>query len=136
MLTDPLDKLTEVVLAGVRQMTINPAMIQFALSLTQNGIKTALVTGNMDIFSEITVPEKKLAEVFPVIVNSFDYKMSKGGRLFDIALDKLELSSYQGVWLIDDSPGMCTLFTEKGGHAYQYSGQEEFERWLAQSPLA
>ena len=116
-------------------MKINPVLIQFALELKRKQVKIALVTGNMDVFNEITVPEKKLAEVFPVIINSFDYRMMKqdeNGKLFDIALKKLELDSYQGTWLIDDSPDICTLFTGKGGRAYRYSGQEEFEGWVKQ----
>jgi hypothetical protein len=90
----------------------------------------------MDIFNEITIPEKKLAEVFPVIVNSFDYKILKhdeNGKLFDLALAKLGLDSYQEVRLIDDSPICCAVFAAKGGDAYQYSSQKEFELWLEQS---
>ena len=126
----PFSKVTELFKTGVRQMRINPALIQFALSLKRRGIRIALVTNNMDIFNEITIPEKNLADVFPVIINSFDYKLMKqdeNGKLFDIALVKLGLDSYQGVYLIDDSPTYCTIFTAKGGNAYQYSGQKEFE---------
>jgi len=132
----PFDKLTILFKAGVRQMRKNQALIQFALSLKRRGIKIALVTNNMDIFNEITVPEKKLAEVFPVIINSFDYKILKhdeNGKLFDLALEKLGLDSYQGVWLIDDRPTPCAVFAAKGGDAYQYSEQKEFELWLEQS---
>jgi FMN phosphatase YigB (HAD superfamily) len=132
----PLDKLNRLFKSSVRQMRINTALIQFALSLKKRGIRIALVTGNMDIFNEITVPEKGLARVFPVIINSFDYKMLKidaNGRLFDIALEKVGLTSYQGVWLIDDSAEHCAIFAAKGGNVYQYSGQKQFELWLAES---
>jgi FMN phosphatase YigB (HAD superfamily) len=129
----PFDKLTELFKTSVRQMKINPFLIQFAQDLKLENIKTTLVTGNMDIFNEITIPDKKLDDVFPVIINSFDYKLLKhdeNGKLFDIALEKLGLNSYKDTWLIDDSPVICDLFTAKGGKAYQYSGQKEFERWL------
>jgi hypothetical protein len=86
----------------------------------------------MDIFNEITVPEKQLDKAFPVIMNSYDYKIMKqdeNGRLFDIALQGLGLSSYEGVLLIDDSPPYCDIFRGKGGEVYRYSNPEDFERW-------
>jgi FMN phosphatase YigB (HAD superfamily) len=135
----PLDKLTDLFKIGVQQMKVNPELLQFAVSLKKKGIRIALVTNNMDIFNEITIPEKRLAEVFPLILNSFDYKLMKqddNGKLFDIALEKLGLGSYRGVWLIDDSPTYCVLFTAKGGQAYQYAGQKEFDLWLDQGYLS
>jgi FMN phosphatase YigB (HAD superfamily) len=129
----PFEELTELFKTSVRQMKISPALIQLALLLKKRGTKIALVTGNMDIFNEITIPEKHLADIFSVIVNSCDYKMGKyddNGKLFDIALEKLGLSSFQGVLLVDDSLTSCTIFTAKGGLAHQYSGQAELELWL------
>jgi FMN phosphatase YigB (HAD superfamily) len=117
---------------SVRLMKVNPALIQFAEKLKQDGVKTALVTGNMDIFNEITVPEKGLDKVFPLIVNSFDYKLMKQdeeGRLFDIAREKLGLAGFKDILLIDDSEAYCDIFKKKGGQAYLYREQEEFLRW-------
>jgi beta-phosphoglucomutase-like phosphatase (HAD superfamily) len=128
----PFDILSGLFKDSVRQMRINQKLIQFALDLKQRGIKTALVTSNMDVFNEITVPEKKLAGVFPLIMNSFDYKILKheeNEKLIDIALEKLGLSSYHDTWLIDDSTGICDMFNAKGGRAYRYSGQKDFDEW-------
>jgi FMN phosphatase YigB (HAD superfamily) len=124
--------LDERLLSSVRKMTVNPALMQFAEALKQKGVKVALVTSNMDVFNEITVPEKHLDETFPVIANSYDYKLMKhdeNGRLFDIALRRLGLRSYEGVLLIDDSPICCDIFIEKGGEAYRYTGLSAFEEW-------
>jgi len=124
--------LNELFVNSVRLMKINQYLIKFAEKLQIKGIKTAIVTGNMDIFNEITVPEKHLDKTFPVIVNSYDYKLMKqdeNGRLFDIALNKLGLYSYDGVLLVDDTPAYCELFKNKGGQVYQYSNQIAFERW-------
>jgi FMN phosphatase YigB (HAD superfamily) len=132
------EKLTELFIKSVRQMTVNPEIIRFASSCRYEGIKTALVTDNMDIFNEITVTEKHLAEVFPVIVNSCDYgilKLEDDGRLFDITLEKAGLKSYIDVWLIDNSPRACTAFINKGGQAYLYTGQTEFNAWLKREGL-
>jgi FMN phosphatase YigB (HAD superfamily) len=129
----PFGQLSELFLASVRQMRLNQAIIQFAEKLKQRGAGIAMVTNNMDIFNEVTVPEKGLDKVFPVIVNSFDHRIMKhdeNGRLFDLALGKLGLASYQGAWLIDDSPLACATFETKGGRAYHYSDQANFEQWV------
>jgi FMN phosphatase YigB (HAD superfamily) len=134
----PFDRLTDLFIESVRRMRVNSTLTQYALSLKQKGIKIALVTNNMDIFNEITIPEKGLTVVFPVIVNSFDYKRMKhddNGKLFDIALEKLGLDSYKGVCLVDDSLSNCALFSARGGYTYQYSGLESFEAWVKAYPL-
>jgi FMN phosphatase YigB (HAD superfamily) len=128
----PFGQLNELFLASVRQMRLNPTLLQFAENLKQRGAAIALVTGNMDVFNEVTVPEKGLDKLFPVIVNSFDHRLMKqdeNGRLFDVALGKLGLASYQGTWLIDDSLLACAIFEAKGGRAYHYSDQANFEQW-------
>jgi FMN phosphatase YigB (HAD superfamily) len=134
----PLNTLSELFFDSVRQMRVNLQLIEFAETIKEKGFHIALVTNNMDIFNEITIPEKGLDRLFPVIVNSFDYgimKHEKGGRLFDIALAKMGLDSYEDVWLIDDSPLVCTIFSGKGGHAYQYNDQAEFEQWIKRSDV-
>jgi FMN phosphatase YigB (HAD superfamily) len=126
------NKLNELFIESVRQMKINPVVIEFAKKLQHKNIKTALVTGNMDIFNEITVPEKQLDKVFPVIVNSYDFnllKVDENGKLFDIALHQLGLASCEGVILVDDSLTHGQIFKEKGGEFFYYTGQEAFEKW-------
>jgi FMN phosphatase YigB (HAD superfamily) len=124
--------LDKILIAGVGRMKVNAALIQFAENLKQKDVKVALVTNNMDVFSEITVPAKQLDKTFPVIVNSFEYglmKQDKNGRLFDIALNWLGLNSYDDVLLIDDTPAYCEIFKNKGGQVYQYANQEDFLKW-------
>jgi FMN phosphatase YigB (HAD superfamily) len=128
----PLQRLDELFIASVKQMRINPVVIKSARTLREKHIRTALVTNNMDVFNEITIPEQRLDKTFPVIVNSYDFKMMKqdeNGRLFDIALRKLGLSSYEDVLLIDDSVTCCDIFKEKGGEIYHYSNQQAFIEW-------
>ena len=128
----PLERLNELLITSVRRMKVNTALIRLAETIKNKDIKTALVTNNMDIFNEITVPEKHLGKTFPVIVNSCDFKLMKqdeNGRLFDIALHRLGLGSYEGVLLVDDSVTYCDIFREKGGEVYQYSDQQAFELW-------
>jgi FMN phosphatase YigB (HAD superfamily) len=128
----PYPLLNERMLASIHLMKVNPVVLQFAEDLKKKSIKTAIVTGNMDVFDEITVPEKKLDKIFPVIVNSWDFKLMKqdeNGILFDIALQRLGLYSYKGVTLVDDSLAYCDMFKEKGGDYYHYTDQEAFEKW-------
>jgi FMN phosphatase YigB (HAD superfamily) len=132
----PLEKLHTLLISSVRRMTVNPSLIHFAEKLNKRDIKTALVTNNMDVFNEITIPDKRLDKVFPVIVNSYDFKLMKqdeNGRLFDIALKKLGLGSYEGVLLIDDTPAYCEIFRQKGGNPYRYSGPADFNGWIKDS---
>lgn len=127
-----LEQLDELFISSVKQMKVNPVLIKFAKEFLKRHIKTALVTNNMDVFNEITVPEKKLNRIFPVIVNSYDFKLMKhdeNGKLFDIALNRLGLSSYSGVLLIDDVKAYCDIFKDKGGEAFHYVNQQGFEQW-------
>lgn len=117
---------------SVRLMKVNETLLRRAETFKNRGIKTALVTNNMDVFNEITVPEKGLYKVFPLIINSYDYKLMKqdeDGRLFDIAREKLGLNSYSDVLLIDDTPFYCDIFKAKGGQAYLYRDEKEFLGW-------
>jgi FMN phosphatase YigB (HAD superfamily) len=128
--------LDKILISGVGRMNVNAALIQFAEKLKQKDIKVALVTNNMDVFSEITVPAKQLDKTFPIIINSYEYrlmKQDKNGRLFDIALKLLGLDSYQGVLLVDDTLAYCEIFKNKGGQIYQYANQEDFFKWVKDS---
>jgi FMN phosphatase YigB (HAD superfamily) len=121
---------------SVRLMQVNPELLRFAERLKQNGVKVALVTGNMDIFNEITVPEKGLDKVFPLIMNSWDYglmKQDENGRIFDIAREKLGLPDFKDILLIDDSPIYCDIFRKKGGQVYQYANQDDFLQWAEEN---
>jgi hypothetical protein len=86
----------------------------------------------MDVFNAITIPVNQLDKIFPVIVNSCDHglmKQDENGKLFDIAIEKLGLASFEDVLLIDDSAIYCDIFKAKGGRAYQYSNLPAFEKW-------
>jgi FMN phosphatase YigB (HAD superfamily) len=124
--------LDKILIDGVGRMKVNAALIRFAEKLKQKDVKIALVTNNMDVFSEITVPVKQLDKTFLIIINSFEYglmKQDENGRLFDIALDRLGLNSFKGVLLIDDTPTYCEIFKAKGGQAYQYSNEVDLFNW-------
>jgi FMN phosphatase YigB (HAD superfamily) len=131
-----LEELNELFLQSIRMMNLNIQLIEFAKQLKDKGVPTAIVTDNMDIFNELTVPEKRLDKFFTKIINSYDYKILKcdeNGKLFDIAIAKLGLNSYDGVLLIDDSENNCRIFEGKGGIAHRYNNFEALEKYYTET---
>jgi FMN phosphatase YigB (HAD superfamily) len=124
--------LDEKLAESVRSMKVNETLLRWAEIFKNKGIKVALVTNNMDIFNEITVPEKGLDKVFSLIVNSYDYRLMKqdeDGRLFDIVREKLGMADFKDILLIDDSEVYCDIFKKKGGQAYLYRDEKAFLTW-------
>lgn len=129
---DP-DLLSELLVEGIGKMRIDRRMTDLAQNLARSGRKVAMVTDNMDIFNLETIGRHKLQESFPLIVNSCDYGMMKherGGELFDVALAKLGVDSYDGALLIDDSWRVRPVFENKGGEVFTYETYEKFEPWM------
>jgi FMN phosphatase YigB (HAD superfamily) len=127
------DTLTDLFRQSVHEMKLDQKILNFALELKSRKIPIAIVTDNMDIFNEITIPAKNLLTIFPIIINSFDYKIRKrdnNGQLFDIALEKLGIVSYKDVVLIDDSEKTCKLFEQKGGRAYLFVNDPQINNFL------
>lgn len=107
---------------SVRMMELVPEVFALAKQLKAMRMKLALVTDNMDVFSEIVVETHQLHDVFDAIINSADYglvKRDNDGELFEIAHDMLG-SSFEESLLIDDSVKTNQLYERKGGHAFLY----------------
>ena len=116
---------------GCSNMTFNPVVHGFALEQRKAGRKTALVTANMDVFSEVVVPAHELHSVFDLVLNTSDHRTLDKSILWRKALGTFgpEFSFATSV-LIDDSPRMISRFRSLGGHAYQYEGDPAFQAWL------
>jgi len=87
------DVLEELYEESIRKMKPEEGVLSLAELLKNSGAKIGIVTDNMDVFSQITVRNHNLANIFDMIINSADYgilKRDDDGRLFDIALDGLE----------------------------------------------
>ena len=120
------DLLHEKFLESVRMMKLDERVKDLVRELKSSGHKVGLVTDNMDVFSDITIKNHKLDEVFEVILNSADYRILKKdnhGELFDIALEKLN-APIENTLMIDNSRAVIDLYIEKGGEGFLY---EEFE---------
>ncbi len=116
---------------GCEQLRMNRAVWDFALTQKDEGRKTALVTGNMDVFTKVVVPYHRLDKVFDVILNTFDYKERRKERLWPIAFQRLGNGiGYENSLLIEDGETEPTRFRRLGGYAYQYATDELFVEWL------
>jgi len=118
---------------SIRLMRLDERVVQLAERLMLSGIKTGIVTDNMDVFSSITVPDKNLDELFNVILNSSDHgllKQDDNGKVFDVALEALDVK-IENALHIDDSPKNIELFKNKGGNGFLYKDFNELEKLLS-----
>lgn len=116
---------------GCRDLDFNEAVLDFALAQRRQGRRTAIVTANMDIFSDVVVPAHRLDEKFDVIINSSDYGEFDKRVLWPIAFKALgDDIHYGNSLLIEDGSKEPELFRGCGGFAYQYTNDESFLRWL------
>lgn len=118
---------------SVRKMDLETRLLELAQRLRKDRVKTAIVSDNVDIFSEVTVKHFGLDSIFDAVINSAEHGLLKSdaeGRLFDIALERLGESDYARTLLIDDSLTVKPVFEKKGGTVFTYSTYEEFEPWM------
>lgn len=132
------DELSNLFIESVNAMRVDNRLLNLAKTVLSRGGKVALVTNNMDVFNTITIKNYNLDKIFPVIINSSDYGIMKhddGGRLFDIAMEKLDESNYDDALLIDDSNNARTTFESKGGATFPFENYEQFEPWMQENLL-
>jgi len=116
---------------GCSNMTFNPAVYDFALQQRGTERKTALVTANMDVFTEVVVPAHGLEDVFDIVLNTSDYRTLDKSMLWQRALEVFGPEfSFSTSLLIDDSQVMISLFESLGGHGYLYENDPAFLAWL------
>jgi FMN phosphatase YigB (HAD superfamily) len=127
----PVETIIETMEQGCRKLRFNPAVWEFAQAQRGQGRKTALVTGNFDVFTNVIVPAHGLAAVFDMIVNSSDHGTWDKRKLWPIAFERLGQGiSYKNSLLIEDGEKEPAQFRALGGQAYQYAGEEGFQMWL------
>lgn len=125
-------KLNKLFQESVRKMKLEKEVLDLAKSLKHSGTKVGVVTDNMDVFTQITIPSHHLDRLFDVMINSADYgmlKMDNNGKLFDIALTALE-ENIESSLMIDDSKSLIELYKQKGGHGFVYRDSEELKSFL------
>ena len=137
-LSEHLGKSEDDILSSLRQgcssMTFNPAVHEFALQQPRAGRRTALVTANMDVFTDIVVPAHGLDSVFDLVLNTSDHRTLDKSVLWKKALKSFGPEfSFAASVLIDDSPRMISLFESLGGHTYRYEDDHAFQAWLEET---
>ena len=121
---------------GCRDLDFNEAVLNFALAQRSLGRRTAIVTANMDVFSDVVVPAHRLDEKFDVIINSSDYGEFDKRVLWPIAFKALgDDIHYGNSLLIEDGSKEPELFRGCGGFAYEYTNDESFLKWLEEDVL-
>lgn len=133
-LPDSRQKILSALRQGCSRMTFNPAVHAFAMAQREGGRRTALVTANMDVFTEVVVPSHGLDSLFDLVLNTSDHRTLDKSILWRKALGTFGSEcSFATTLLIDDSPRMTSMFKSLGGHAYQYEGDTAFTAWLHQT---
>jgi len=125
--------LTKLYNESIRMMELEKEVKNLAELLKSSGYKIGIVTDNMDVFTRITVPNKRLDFLFDSVVNSADYgtlKKENNGKLFDIALDRLEENIENSI-MIDDSEKTIELYKQKGGYGIVYQNATELKSLLS-----
>jgi len=121
---------------SIKDMQLDLNLIEVAKQLKTKGKKIWIITNNMDVFTQITIPYNWLDQIFDFIINSSDHwllKQDENWKLFDIALDKLWISDYSSCLLIDDSATARDMFEKKWWTTYAYSEFGEFSKWASEN---
>lgn len=136
-----LDCSAEAILSALRRgsanMTFNREVHRFALNQRGRDRKTALVTANMDVFTEVVVPAHDLDRLFDVVPNTADRGTLDKRVLWRDAIDTFGTEyTFASTLLIEDNPGMVELFEALGGYAYRYQGDKALHDWLKSTGFA
>ncbi len=116
---------------GCKALAFNPSVWLFALKLRLTGRKIALVTDNMDVFTNVVVPAHKLDRIFDVIVNSSDFHEIDKEFLWPIAFERLDEGiGYSNSLLIEDGETEPGKFRKLGGSAYRFTTDKVFSKWV------
>ncbi len=94
----------------------------------RSSLPQAIVTVNPDIFSEYLVPYYKLDEIFDAIVTSWQEGTADKGELGLIALQRIagQIRPRETL-LIENKRKNVDAWRSKGGQAYLFSGEEQFD---------
>lgn len=125
--------LDQLFIESVKQMKIVDDMVCLAREVKEKGFKIAIVSDNMDIFSEVTVPHQKFDQLFDAVFNSADHgllKQDEHGKLFQHVASILEVPIEQSIF-IDDSKNNVDLFRELGGRAITHTDPESTRKHLS-----
>jgi FMN phosphatase YigB (HAD superfamily) len=120
---------------GCRGLALNRGVVEFVRKGRARGRKTALVTANIDLFTQVIVPDQGLEGLFDVIVNSYEHRTTDKVELWPAAFRQLGSGHGYGTsFLLEDSVQNVARFVALGGRGHCYRGDDELEAWLETNP--
>lgn len=121
--------------AGCRGLALNRGVVAFVQQARARGLRTALVTANIDLLTEVIVPDQGLAVLFDMIVNSYEHRTTDKTQLWAIAYRQLGSGyGYSTSFLLEDSARNVAQFIALGGRAHRYIDDDELAVWLRAEP--
>jgi len=128
-------EINDLFLKSVQLMDLDQELLTLAVRLKENDFRIGIVTDNMDVFSEITIPNHNLESLFEVMINSADegiLKNDNNGRSFDLVVSRLGEDDCSKAIMIDDSEGTIELFQSKGGCGILFTDVINLKKELVQ----
>ena len=127
----PGSEVLEYMKKGLRNLSQNDAIRSLAIASKEMGKRTALVTGNIDLFDSVVVPDLDLESLFDVIVNSSRSGELRKSLLWDEAFKILGGDlTYESSLLIEDSSKNVHMFRAHGGFGHQYLDDQALNTYL------
>lgn len=120
---------------GCRQFRLENRLLDLAKDLGAKGVKTVLLTDNMDVFDIYLQPQYRFDQYFTFVINSFTHKLIKKEGLFEVARTTIGDTTLDHTLLIEDSIKTCVYFETLGGTAYTYTNFESFIIWARHNSL-
>lgn len=120
---------------GCRQFKLESRLLDLAKDLGAKGVKTVLLTDNMDVFDIYLQPHYRFDQYFNFVINSFTHKLLKREGLLEVARKTIGDVSFSNALLIEDSVKTCDYFKSLGGDAYTYTNFESFIIWARHNSL-
>ena len=116
---------------GMRNLSQNDAVRRLAITAKEMGKRTALVTGNIDLFDSVVVPDLGLESLFDVIVNSSRSGELRKLHLWDEAFKMVGGdTTYETSLLIEDSSKSVNMFREQGGFGHHYRDDQTLKTYM------
>lgn len=130
------ESLDEALIESVKKIELNEKMMTFSQEMRSLGIKVAILTDNMDVFTDFFVPYVGLDKKFDKIFSSAQHKKLKLDNKSEFIFDAiLEMGSQpENTLFIDDCIDNGDFLKEAGGIFYQYDnyieGHSKFIIWF------
>lgn len=132
--SEPINLFSTELNSSVQNMKLNQKLVNFVKKAKKKGIRTAVLTDNMDVFRDVFVPTHQLDKIFEIIVSSHEYGILKGddnGKLLDLTRELLGLE-FENILILDDWPKIEEFAMQKNSNFYLYNRETEdnFSDWF------